>query len=106
MEKTIEEAARAYADENAWYPGETHYEHDMRDMEESFADAFKAGANYVYKLPLRDRLTDEEREKVMAAYSDAKHKLDWAQSEVLMGAATVSIKMLESIFGAEMFKEE
>lgn len=45
----IEQAAREYAEENSWYPGETSYESDIRAMEESFADAFKAGAEWQSK---------------------------------------------------------
>lgn len=42
----IEQAAREYAEENSWYPGETSYESDIKAMEESFADAFKSGAEW------------------------------------------------------------
>lgn len=42
----IERAAKEYAEENPWYPGETSYESDIAAMEESFADAFKAGAQW------------------------------------------------------------
>ena len=42
----IEEAAMGYAVENSWYPGETSYESDIKAMEESFADAFKAGVQW------------------------------------------------------------
>ena len=35
-----------YAVGNSWYPGETSYESDIKAMEESFADAFKAGAQW------------------------------------------------------------
>lgn len=45
----IEQVAREYATQNAWYPGETSYESDIRAMEESFADAFKAGADWRIK---------------------------------------------------------
>lgn len=48
MKQTVEEAARDYATDNVWYPGETSYESDMA-MEESFADAFKAGAKWQAK---------------------------------------------------------
>ena len=44
--ETIEKAAGEYAEENAWYPGETSYECDIREMEEAFADAYKAGAEW------------------------------------------------------------
>lgn len=45
----IEKAAKAakeYAEENAWYPGETSYESDIMEMERSFAEAFIAGAQW------------------------------------------------------------
>lgn len=42
----IEKAAMGYAVGNSWYPGETSYESDIKAMEESFADAFKAGAQW------------------------------------------------------------
>lgn len=49
MKQTVEEAARDYATDNVWYPGETSYESDIMAMEESFADAFKAGADWQAK---------------------------------------------------------
>lgn len=42
----IEQVAREYAEEYSWYPGETSYESDIREMEEKFADAFKAGVQW------------------------------------------------------------
>lgn len=42
----IYKAASDYAEENSWYPGETSYESDIIAIEESFADAFKAGAEW------------------------------------------------------------
>lgn len=42
----IEKAAKKYAEENSWYPGETSYESDIIAIEESFADAFKAGVKW------------------------------------------------------------
>lgn len=42
----IEKAAIEYAEKNSWYPGETSYESDIQAMEESFADAFKNGAEW------------------------------------------------------------
>lgn len=54
----IEKAAMGYATENSWYPGETSYESDIKAMEESFADAFKAGAqwlaDYLCKIPFNE----------------------------------------------------
>lgn len=45
-EEQIEKASMRYAVENSWYPVETSYESDFKAMEESFADAFKAGAEW------------------------------------------------------------
>lgn len=56
----IEQAAREYAEENSWYPGETSYESDIRAMEESFADAFKAGAEWQSKQSFWKTVADEE----------------------------------------------
>ena len=42
----IAKAAMDYAVENSWYPGETSYESDIKAMEESFADAFRDGAEW------------------------------------------------------------
>lgn len=42
----VDKAASDYAEENSWYPGETSYESDIIAIEESFADAFKAGAEW------------------------------------------------------------
>ena len=44
--ETIEKAAREYAEENPWYPGETYYESDIREMEEHFADTYIDGAQW------------------------------------------------------------
>ena len=46
MVEQIEKTAMEYAVENSWYPGETSYESDIKEMEESFADAFKAGSQW------------------------------------------------------------
>ena len=42
----ITKAAMEYAVENSWYPGETSYESDIKAMQESFADAFRDGAQW------------------------------------------------------------
>lgn len=42
----VEKESINYAKENSWYPGETSYESDIIAMEDSFANAFKAGARW------------------------------------------------------------
>lgn len=118
MSKTIEEAANEYANENMWYPGETSYESDIIAMEDSFADAFKAGASHVLSQPLSQRLTDEEREKINANYADAKdiharcvgtmrknHIAD-LHNEYNKGLNMGIMIALKHIFGKELFGEE
>lgn len=119
MTKTIEEAAREYANENMWYPGETSYESDIIAMEDSFADAFKAGATHVLSLPLSQRLTDEERERVRKMYKDelemaqhfhakAKASNDVSCRQHYYGLREPYIsrmKLLQRIFGKELFGE-
>lgn len=103
MSKTIEEVANEYANENMWYPGETSYESDIIAMEDSFADAFKAGAAHVLSLPLSQRLTDEERERVRKMYMQAIK--DWIGVGDARGYCRTCIA-LEEIFGKEMFEKE
>lgn len=114
---TEEEAAREYANENMWYPGETSYESDIIAMEDSFADAFKAGASHVLSLPLSQRLRDEERERVRKLYIDANDKLKIClnamnynqiselDNEYKKGINMGLILALKFIFGKEFFGE-
>lgn len=117
MSKTIEEVANEYANENMWYPGETSYESDIIAMEDSFADAFKAGASHVLSQPLSQRLTDEEREKMRKLYIDANDKLKIClnamsynqiselDNEYKKGINMGVILALKHIFGKELFEE-
>lgn len=108
MTKTIEEAAREYANENMWYPGETSYESDIIAMEDSFADAFKAGASHALSLPLSQRLTDEEREWVRKMYAECE-LIEMDDNPNLpadrITEAGAKMQMLEEIFGKELFRE-
>lgn len=119
MTKTIEEAENEYANENMWYPGETSYESDIIAMKDSFADAFKAGASHALSLPLSQRLTDEERERVRKMYESAlefarfyQRKADSCYNtqcridyEVARDIAKSRAGLLEAIFGKELFGE-
>lgn len=104
MSKTIEEAAREYANENMWYPGETSYESDIIAMEDSFADAFKAGASHVLSLPLSQRLTDEERERVKGLHYHLTSVLAYCHPSA-DNIVEATIHDIESIFGKEFFGE-
>lgn len=93
MTQTIEEAARDYA-ANANVTSENYCPEDI-------TDAFENGAWYVKDLPLRDRLTEAEKERVRTKYNAAKigaTEFDSPECADLMD-------MLEDIFGADFFKE-
>lgn len=82
--------------------------HNMRPRD--FEIAFCDGANYVYKLPLRDRLTAEEKERVRGYYSEAQGWLNEKTSfenpnEQLKMCAVAIQDRLERIFGADFFKD-
>lgn len=42
----IEKAAKKYANENAYIPSDIYAENNMIEMKESFAEAFKEGAEW------------------------------------------------------------
>lgn len=44
--KDIEKAAKKYANENAYIPSDVYAENNMIEMKESFAEAFKDGAEW------------------------------------------------------------
>lgn len=102
MTQIIEEAARDYA-ANANVTSENFCPEDI-------TDAFENGAWYVKDLPLRDRLTEAEKERVRAMYSEAQSWLDEKTSfdnpnEQLKICAVAIQDRLERIFGADFFKE-
>lgn len=92
MTKTIEEAAKDYA-----------YDIGNSDWERMLLqDAFMDGAAYIMQLPLSDRLTAEEKERVRKEYWRAAR--DWIGIGDARGYCRTCIA-LESIFGADFFKE-
>ena len=106
MTKTIEAAANEYAD-NAYYPAPDYgwYESDDEQMKECLADTFKAGANYVYGLPLASRLTTKEKERVRKAY---KAMSDYGNNKGVECASCANYAArvwMECIFGSDFFKE-
>lgn len=72
---------------------------------------FLNGVAYLRSLPLAQRLTAEEKERVRAMYSDAQSWLDEKTSfdnpnEQLRLCAVAIQDRLERIFGKDFFKEE
>lgn len=92
MTQTIEEAARDYA-ANANVTSENFCPEDI-------TDAFENGAWYVKDLPLRDRLTEAEKERVRKEYANTyPNDIDCGVENMLIQG------VLERIFGSDFFKE-
>lgn len=113
MTKTIEELASEY------YLNEV-INGDTCDDKDGWTDCFVSGANHLMQLPLADRLTDDEKERVKVIYNE---ELGMAQHFHIKAKASNDIscrqhyyglrepyisrmKLLERIFGSDFFKEE
>ena len=99
MTKTIEEAARDFV---ANYYELEEYGDEVSDIEiDNSEECFIGGANYVLSLPLSQRLTDEERERIKAKHNACRI----AQTECDCLDYEIAADMLEEIFGKELFGE-
>ena len=95
MNKTIEEAARDFL-ANCYELEE--YGDEVSDIEiDNYEECFIGGANYVLSLPLSQRLTNEERERVRTMYNSL-------YTSGYISACGFRLE-LESIFGKELFGE-
>lgn len=92
MNKTIEEAAKDYA----YDIGDSDWER-MR-----LQDAFISGINHIMQLPLCDRLTAEEKERMRNIYYDAERGEVNGHYDVYPDPCEV----MRVIFGKDFFKEE
>lgn len=119
MTKTIEEAAREavrkeylcescpYEDDCDFCGGENTAFDCCECPADSYEDGFKAGAAHIMSMPLASRLTTMEKDMLIRIYKElkslcAEHKdsvFKW--TEVYTG----QYKLLETIFGADFFKE-
>lgn len=117
MSKTIEEAAKeavrkeylcekcAWKDNCDFCGGENTAFDCCECPADSYEDGFKAGANYVYGLPLSSRLTAEEKERVREAY---KAMSDYGKNKGVECASCANYAArvwMEQIFGTDFFKE-
>lgn len=96
MSKTIEEAANEYAAN--WEAKHNIHNPELYDL---IVDSYKASAERIMTLPLAQRLTAEEKERVRTKYNAAKigaTEFDSPECADLMD-------MLEDIFGSDFFKE-
>mgnify|MGYP001308003279 CR=1 FL=1 len=105
MSKTIEELAKQYAEDMCPigdYCGGVYDEQRNSDLP-IYADDAKSVLSWLFSKPLSQRLTAEEKERVRKEYWQAAR--DW----IGIGDARVYCRTcvaLESIFGADFFKEE
>lgn len=112
MNKTIEELAKQYAEDMCPigdYCGGVYDEQRNSDIPIYIDDA-KSVLTWLFNKPLRDRLTDEEREKIKVIYAEASQWLKETEKFENMNdaprvAAVALHDRLERIFGEEMFNE-
>lgn len=97
MGKIIEKAANEYAAN--WEAEHNIHNPELYDL---IVDAYKAGAERVMSLPLAERVTEAERERVRETYVAARDGC-WDECND-MNIAVESV--LEDIFGADFFGAE
>lgn len=117
MTKTIEEVANeavrkeylcekcAWKDDCDFCGGENTAFDCCECPADSYEDGFKAGANYVYELPLSDRMTAEEKERVRKEYWRAYSESFSPTSCLDRQYARGRYQVLREIFGSDFFKE-
>lgn len=101
MSKTIEEVAKRFADMKTTKQAGSSVERDKKAllMTQFFHYALE-------ELPLSSRLTAEEKERVREEYSDNKCLIESASLSYVQREVFQKInETLESIFGADFFKE-
>lgn len=102
MTKTIEEAANEYAAN--WEAKHNIHNPELYGL---IVDAYKASAERIMSLPLASRLTAEEKERVRRIHMEYKWLYAKNKDSVFRWAEVYKGKyeLLESIFGADFFKE-
>lgn len=104
MTKTIEEAARDFV---ANYYELEEYGDEVSDIEiDNSEECFIGGANYILSLPLSQRLTDEERERVRKLYDNAMEVFCDTRDIEAKEYAMCQLNTLEEIFGKGFFKND
>lgn len=78
---------------------------DEPAYDKKFYDGFIAGANHIMSLPLSERITAEEKEKIKGVYKTSKSIVRIENDSTLMYSMHTQIMcVLESIFGKSMFE--
>lgn len=100
MTKTIEELASEY------YLNEV-INGDTCDDKDGWTDCFVSGADALMQLPLAQRMTSDEKERVRRIHMEYKWLYAKNKDSVFRWAEVYKGKyeLLESIFGADFFKE-
>lgn len=109
MSKAIEEAAnKAIIDNNFFMADPNHPDFVDRGLEQM--RACKWVINHIFSLPLSQRLTAEEKDRVRKEYAEAQSWLDEKptsdgyNSHLRVCAVAIQTR-LESIFGSDFFKD-
>ena len=115
MSKTIEEAAKQFTDE--LFAGDDLTDFDTQTEKNDAYVMCMTFGNHLMSLPLSQRLTDEEKERVRKLYIDANDKLKIClnamnhnqiselDNEYKKGINMGLILALKHIFGKELFRE-
>lgn len=97
MTKTIEEAAKqAIIDNNYFMADPNHPDFVDRGLEQMRACKWVIG--HIFSLPLSQRLTAEEKERVNKAYAYAITHIEFDENRA-------EVRLLHHIFGKDFFKE-
>ena len=75
-------------------------------VKRAFIEGFEQGVKWLMSLPLSDRLTDEEKEKIRAIYKDYEELETYGEALSDRTAGRMQCFTLEQIFGKELFNEK
>lgn len=95
MTKTIKELANQYAVN--WEAKHNIHNPELYDL---IVDAYKASAERMMSLPLAQRLTAEEKERMRAIYNRKRYGTEYSKEVEWMEK-----QLLEHLLGADFFKE-
>lgn len=107
MNKTIEKLASQYAEDMCPlgdYCGGVYDEQRNTDLP-IYTDDAKSVLSWLFAKPLASRLTSEEKEIFREMYGELRRKWWETKDKYMEADAFDKIEMMETIFGADFFKE-